>query len=170
MVLNFKSWKQNNGVLISFWATSHIWSWHSISWSVENYVFSWCTCTLGTREFDALAACGVVVSSPLANKVHSCHNPSLRLATKAKACKVTGQEGARESPHMLVGVQRVRGNEPSHSQVNSHYGSWSPNWIFEFLKHNFRGQNPSVGRIFYIIKKLLRHKCLKWARMIHLDI
>jgi hypothetical protein len=33
-------------------------------------VFSLCTCTPGTREFDALAACGVVVSPPLANKVH----------------------------------------------------------------------------------------------------
>ncbi len=32
-------------------------------------MFSWCTCTLGTQEFDALAAYGVIVSSPLANKV-----------------------------------------------------------------------------------------------------
>jgi hypothetical protein len=29
------------------------------------------TCIPGTQEFDALIACGVVVSSPLANKVHS---------------------------------------------------------------------------------------------------
>jgi hypothetical protein len=34
-------------------------------------VFSWCTCTPGTREFDALVACGVVVSCPLTNKVCS---------------------------------------------------------------------------------------------------
>jgi hypothetical protein len=71
LVLSFKSWKLNNGVFTSFCATSCIWSWHSISWSVENYVFSWCTCTPGTREFDALIACGVVVSSPFANKVRS---------------------------------------------------------------------------------------------------
>jgi hypothetical protein len=32
---------------------------------------SWCTCTPGTQEFDALTACGVIVSSPLANKVRS---------------------------------------------------------------------------------------------------
>ncbi len=69
LVLSFKSWKLNNGVLTSFCTTSCIWSWHSISWSVENCVFSWCTCILRTREFDALIACGVVVSSPLANKV-----------------------------------------------------------------------------------------------------
>jgi len=71
LVLTFKSWKLNNGVLTSFWAISHIWSWHSISWLVENYVFSLCTCTPRTREFDALIAYGVVVSSPLTNKVRS---------------------------------------------------------------------------------------------------
>jgi len=38
---------------------------------MDNCVFSQCTCTHGTREFDALIACGVVVSSPLANKVRS---------------------------------------------------------------------------------------------------
>jgi len=70
LVFSFKSWKLNNDVLTTFWATPCIWSWHSISRSVENCVFSWCTCTLGTRKFNALTACGVVVSSPLANKVH----------------------------------------------------------------------------------------------------
>jgi len=33
--------------------------------------FFLCTCTLGTREFDALAACGVIISSPFAKKVRS---------------------------------------------------------------------------------------------------
>jgi len=70
MVLSFKSWKLNNGVLTSFYTTSRIWSWYSISWSMENCVFSWCTCPLRTWEFDALVACGAVVSSPLTNKVH----------------------------------------------------------------------------------------------------
>jgi hypothetical protein len=70
-VFSFKSWKLNNGVFTSFCATSRIWSWHSISWSTENCVFSWCTCIHGTQKFDALVACGVVVSSPLANKVRS---------------------------------------------------------------------------------------------------
>jgi hypothetical protein len=69
LVFSFKSWKLNNGVLISFCATSRIWSWHSISLLVENCVFSWCTCTLGTRKFDALTTCGVIVSSPLTNKM-----------------------------------------------------------------------------------------------------
>ncbi len=32
LVLSFKFWKLNNDVLTSFYATSHIWNWHSISW------------------------------------------------------------------------------------------------------------------------------------------
>ncbi len=71
LVLSFKSWKLNNGLFTSFWAISFIWNWHSISWLMENYVFSWCTCIPRTREFDALIACGVVVSSPLINKMSS---------------------------------------------------------------------------------------------------
>jgi hypothetical protein len=48
-VFSFKSWKLNNSVLISFCATSCIWSWHSISWLVEKlcvflmYMYSWDT-------------------------------------------------------------------------------------------------------------------------------
>jgi len=37
---------------------------------MENCVFSLCACTFGTQKFDALVAYGVVVSSPLTNKVH----------------------------------------------------------------------------------------------------
>jgi hypothetical protein len=71
LVFNFKIWKLNNDVFTSFCAISRIWSWHSISWSMENYVFSWCPCTHGTWKFDGLIVCGVIVSSPFANKVHS---------------------------------------------------------------------------------------------------
>jgi len=64
LMFSFKFWKLNNGVLTRFYATSRIWSWHSISWLVENCVFSLCTCIPGTWEFDPLVAYGVVVSSP----------------------------------------------------------------------------------------------------------
>jgi hypothetical protein len=71
---------------------------------------------------------------------------------------------------MLPGVQRVWGNEPSHSQANSHVGSWSPKWTFESSKRDYRGQNSSPWRSLYIIGKLLKCKCLKWACITHLDI
>jgi hypothetical protein len=76
----------------------------------------------------------------------------------------------RESHNILPGVQRVWGHEPSHSQVNSHVGSWSLEWIPKSLKHNCRGQNSLPWRVFYIIGKLLKRKCLKWARISHLNI
>jgi hypothetical protein len=74
---------------------------------------------------------------------------------------------------MLPGVGKVQGmwgNEPSHSQVNSHCGSWSPKWISKFLERDCRGQNPSVQRILYIIGKRSKLRCLKWAHIAHLDI
>ncbi len=71
---------------------------------------------------------------------------------------------------MLLGVQRVWGNEPSHSQMNSYVGSWSPKTTPEFSKRNCRGQNSSSWGFFYIIGKLLKCRCLKWARIAHLDI
>jgi hypothetical protein len=33
-----------------------------------------------------------------------------------------------------------------------------------------QGQNPMDWKVIYIIEKLLKRKCLKWARMTHLDI
>jgi hypothetical protein len=54
--------------------------------------------------------------------------------------------------------------------VNSHVGNWTPKWTPKSLKRNFRGQNPLAWIVFYIIEKLLKHKCLKWTLIAHLDI
>jgi hypothetical protein len=67
-------------------------------------------------------------------------------------------------------MQRVWGNEPSHSQVNSQIGSWSPERTPESSERNFRNQNSSPLGVLYIIGKLLKRRCLKWARIAHLDI
>jgi hypothetical protein len=75
-----------------------------------------------------------------------------------------------ESLHMLPGVQRVWGNEPSHSEVNSHVGSWSPELSPDFSKRNFRRQNSSPWNVIYIIENILKLICLKWACIAHLDI
>jgi hypothetical protein len=45
--------------------------------------------------------------------------------------------------------------------------SW---WTPKFVESDYKGQNPSPWRFFYIIGKLLKHKCLKWARITHLEI
>ncbi len=71
---------------------------------------------------------------------------------------------------MLLGVQRVWGNEPSHSQMNSHVGNSSPERTPEFSESNCRGQNSLPWRVIYIIGKPLKCRCLKWARIAHLNI
>jgi len=43
-------------------------------------------------------------------------------------------------------------------------------WTLKFSEGNCRGQNPLDWRVFYIIGKLLKRRCLKWACMTHLDI
>jgi hypothetical protein len=40
----------------------------------------------------------------------------------------------------------------------------------ESSEHDCKGQNPSARRVFYIIEKLLKFRCLKWSRIAHLDI
>jgi hypothetical protein len=92
-----------------------------------------------------------------------CYNLSLGLTTKARACKVAGQEEARE-------WRKVWGNEPSHSQGSFHFGSSESQWTPKSLDGDCKGQNPMDWRVLYIIENLLKHKCLKWARMTHSDI
>jgi hypothetical protein len=76
----------------------------------------------------------------------------------------------RESHHILPGVRKVWVNKPSRSQMNSHCGNWSPKWTFESSKGDCNGQNSMIWGVFYIIGKLLKLRCLKWARIAHLDI
>jgi hypothetical protein len=77
---------------------------------------------------------------------------------------------------MLSGVQRVQrvwGNEPSHSQVNSHVGSWwewSPKRTPKTSESVLRGQNSMACCALYNNGKLLKCRCLKWARIAHLNI
>ncbi len=92
---------------------------------------------------------------------------------RQRLARLRAKREARESHHMLLRMQRVQRiwrNEPSHSQMNSHYGSWSPKWTPKSSKRNCKGQNPLVRKVHFIIGKLLKHKYLKWACMTHLDI
>jgi len=89
-----------------------------------------------------------------------CRNPSLGLVTKARACKVMGQEGI---PGVKESVREWTLTLPRELPL------WEL-WTSKFSKSNCRGQNPLDWRVFYIIRKLLKLRCLKWARMTHLDI
>jgi hypothetical protein len=99
-----------------------------------------------------------------------CRNPSLGMRPKQGVARSHAKRKTRESHHMLPGVQRVWGNEPSHSQVNSNVGSWSPKWTPASSERDCRGQKSLPWRVLYIIGKLLKLKCLNWACIAHLDI
>jgi hypothetical protein len=59
----------------------------------------------------------------------------------------------------------VWGNEPSHSQVSSHFGSWNPDGLLNFWKSDCKGQNPLDWRVHYIIRKLLECRCLNTSNI-----
>jgi hypothetical protein len=87
-------------------------------------------------------------------------NPSLRFTTKARVYKSAGQE---KDPWMW-------------ESVNTHTPKWTPmlgigvlveSWIF---RERLQGSKPISLNGFYTIRKILKRRCLKWARMTHLDI
>jgi hypothetical protein len=118
---------------------------------------------------------------------------ALGLWPRQKGCKVAGQEearelrqrgrkgadqkGARKSHHILPGMwESVQECEKVWGGVKE----WTltlprqlPLWETgtpEISESNFRSQNSMACGVFYIIEKLLKRRCIKWARIAHLDI
>jgi hypothetical protein len=60
-------------------------------------------------------------------------------------------------------------NEPPHSQGSFDFRSLESQWTPKSSESNCTSQNPLDWRVIYIIEKLLKLRCLKWARMTHLD-
>jgi hypothetical protein len=92
-----------------------------------------------------------------------CRNPSLGLMTKARACKGASQERG-------PGVWESVGINIHTPKWTSIVGSWSLGGLPKLQTMIAKGQNPSPYRVFYIIGKLVKLKCPKWAHMTHLDI
>jgi hypothetical protein len=90
----------------------------------------------------------------------TCRNPSLGLTTKAKACKVVGQEG---SPGVKESVREWTLTAPRELSLWELESRWTP----ESSKSDYRGQNPMDWRVIYTIEKLLKRRCLKWACITH---
>jgi hypothetical protein len=101
---------------------------------------------------------------------HKCHNLSFGLATKAKDCKVVGQKGSRGSHLMLLGVQKSVKEWTLTLPNEFPFWELEFQWTLKFLESNCRGQIALDWDVPYIIRKILKLKCLKWARMTHLDI
>jgi hypothetical protein len=99
-----------------------------------------------------------------------CRNPNLGLTTKARGCKVAGQDkDPKVTSHAPKSAKSVREwtvtfpNELQCWELESQMDSW----IFRVA---CRGQNSFPWIIIYIIEKLLKCRCLKWAYIAHLDI
>ncbi len=102
----------------------------------------------------------------------TCRNPSLGLATKTKAYKGAGQKRSPGVTIHALGRLRVWESENWTFTLPSELPLWESDsrWILESSKNDCKGQNPFDWRVPYSIGKLLELKCLKWARMTHLDI
>jgi len=95
--------------------------------------------------------------------MNQCCNLNLGFMTKARACKVAGQEG---SPRVKESVREWTLTLPKELSLWELESQWTP----ECWKSNCKGQNLMAQWDFYTIGKLLKRRCLKWARMTHLDI
>jgi hypothetical protein len=66
--------------------------------------------------------------------------------------------------------KKMWGSEPSHSQGQLSLREMESRWIPKILESDLKGQNSMACGVFYIIGNLLQRRCLKWARIAHLDI
>jgi hypothetical protein len=64
---------------------------------------------------------------------------------------------------------RVWRNEPPHSQVNSHFGSWNPNGLPNFQRAIIKVKTHWNEEFLISLEKILELICPKWACMTHLD-
>jgi hypothetical protein len=90
--------------------------------------------------------------------------------SRQRHCKSAGQEEARESHHILPGVlENVREwtvTLPRQLPLWEMESRWTP----ETSESNCKGQTSMDCGVLYIIEKLLKRRCLKWARLTHLNI
>jgi hypothetical protein len=76
--------------------------------------------------------------------------------------RVRAKRGAQECGRVSAWTLTLP-NEPPFWELESR---WTP----KTSKSDYKGQNPLPWGVIYIIGKLLKLRCPKWARMTHLDI
>jgi hypothetical protein len=72
--------------------------------------------------------------------------------------------------HFIYGCRNPTLRECEDETHTPKIGTWESSRIPKTSKFNYRGQNTSHWGVFYIIRKLLKCRCRKWAYMGHLDI
>jgi hypothetical protein len=90
--------------------------------------------------------------------------------TKARGWNVVGQE---EDPGV---ISHAHGSAKNVREWTLTFTSELPCWElesqkdFRMLERDYKGQKSSPRIFFHIIGKLLKCRCLKWARIAYLDI
>jgi hypothetical protein len=96
-----------------------------------------------------------------------CHNLSLGFVPKQRLTKVWAKNEPRNHISCSRSAKKCEG-------MNPHTPKWTPTLGIgipmgsEFLEGDCRGQNSLNWKVIYIIEKLLKRKCLKWACMTNL--
>jgi hypothetical protein len=119
-------------------------------WFVKSYI---------TQEIDVKVNQMKVISSITRKKFWTkeitkwkCRNPSFGLVTKARACEGAGQEWARESHFMLLGVQESAREWtftlPNERQPWELESQWTP----KSLEEIYKGQNSLDWEFPYIME------------------
>jgi hypothetical protein len=89
---------------------------------------------------------------------------------RPRGCKGAGQEEARESHHILLGVQENVREWTLTLLRQLPLWEMESQWTHRISESDFRGQNSMACDVLYIIEKILKRICLKWAHITHLDI
>jgi hypothetical protein len=76
----------------------------------------------------------------------------------------------RVMPHVPGSARECEGTNPHTLKGTPTLGSWSPDGLSNFQNAIARVKTQSSWINFYIIRNLLKRRCLKWACMTHLDI
>jgi len=87
--------------------------------------------------------------------IHNCRNFNLRLTTKARAYKGGGQKknlGIKFHAHGSVWKCEWK-NEPPHSQMKSHFGSWSPDGLPNFKKEIIKVKIHWIEKFFISLER-----------------
>jgi hypothetical protein len=101
----------------------------------------------------------------------NCRNFSLGLTTKARGvARVWTKRKPRSHITYYRECRKVWGSEPSHFQGNSHFERWNPGGFLKLQRAISGVKTKWIVAFLYIIGKLLERRCLKWARIAHLDI
>ncbi len=95
---------------------------------------------------------------------------TLGLQPKQGLGRVRAKREAQESHLMLSGMKESVKEQTLTLLNELPFWELESRRTFESLESNYKGQNPLDWKDLYIIRNLLEHRCLKWARMTHLDI